>query len=246
MASMQHPPCRSGQRREEALGSPGQHPRHDEVDRHGRERRADIDGERGRQKLPEQQSEGHPTEGVHHAHQDRPDQRPADGADAADDHHHEAQDQDALAHPDLHRQQGPQQGPGHGAQRGPQAEDRGEERRDPDSHHQDHLAVGGARPHPHARASLGNQQVEQDRREDADPDDQQAIGGVGEARQQLQRARQGGRQAQEERLGPEDQAHHLVADEDQGKGGQDLAEVVAAVQDTEDRHLERHPDGRGG
>ncbi len=232
--------------REQAARLPEQHRRHQHVDQdrgHGRARARRGGGPQ--QALGEQRHEGAPG-GVHQPDQQRPHQRTADGADAADHDHHEGQDENALAHAHLHGQQRPEHAARDGAERSAQREDAGEQPAHIGAHGHRHLAVGGAGTHLHADARARDQHIEQQRHRQADADDEQPVGRVGEARQQFHRAGQRGRRIERHRLRAPDHAHGLVGHQQDREGAQHLREMVSPVEPPQHRHLQQHADRRRG
>ena len=73
----------------------------------------------------------------------------------------EGEDQDVLAHADLHREQRPEQRAGDRAERRADREHEREQRADVDAHGFRHLAVRRAGAHQHADARSRHQQTEE-------------------------------------------------------------------------------------
>src|SRR5690606_40427386 len=76
---------------EEARGTPDEDKRHQQIDRN----------------LRCGSWEQHAAEGIYQADEERGDERAMHRADPADNDHHEGEDQDALSHPDLDREDRP-------------------------------------------------------------------------------------------------------------------------------------------
>src|SRR3954471_6014708 len=88
--------------REQPLRAPGEDGGHEHEDHHAAERRR----------------QEHAPEGVGDADHERRDERAADRADAADHGHDEGEDEDRLAHADLHREDRPGHDAGKSGKRG--------------------------------------------------------------------------------------------------------------------------------
>ena len=92
-----------------------------------------------------------------HADQDRGDEGAADRADAADDDDHEGEDQDVLAHADLHGQDRRLHQAGEPGERRAEPEHQRIEQLDVDAERAGHLAVGGAGADQHAEPRAHHQ-----------------------------------------------------------------------------------------
>ena len=113
------------------------------------------------------------------------DEGAADRADAADDDDDEGQDQDVLAHADLHGEDRRLHHAGEAGERGAEAEHQRVEQLDVDAERADHLAIGGAGADQHADARAHHQDVEQQRDRERRQDDDQAIERIVDAGQHL-------------------------------------------------------------
>ena len=184
-------------------------------------------------------------DGVHHADEQRAQQRAAHRADAADDDDHQGQDQDRVAHAGLHRQDRPRHQAGEAGQPGAEREDQAVQRLDVDAERRHHRRVGGAGADQHADAGPVDQPVEADRDREADDDDREAVGGVGVA-EQVDGAGEPLRRGHVDRRRAPDHPDQLVEEQDQAEGRQHLVEVVTAVEPLQRHLLDDEAEQRGG
>ena len=85
--------------------------------------------------------------------------------------------------------------------------------------------------------------VEQRRHREPGGDDGEAVDGVEQAVDELDRARQDRRHRHVQRRRAPDELHALVEEQDHPEGREHLVEVVAVVEMAEDQHLEQEPEG---
>ncbi len=146
-----------------------QHDRHQQVDQHRGQRRRRGRGGGGAQNRAQQIGQEGAAERVDHADEDRGHERAADRADAADDDDDEGEDQDVLAHADLHGEDRRLHQPGKAGERRAEAEHQRVEQLDVDAERADHFAVRGAGADQHADARAHHHDIEQRPRPRARP-----------------------------------------------------------------------------
>ena len=117
----------------------------------------------------------------------RRDEGAADRADAADDHDHESRNENVLAHADLYGQDRRLHQAGETRQRRTEPEHQRVKELDVDPERADHFAVRRAGADQHAEPRAHHQHVEQQRHGERDRDDDEAIGRIVKARQDLAR-----------------------------------------------------------
>jgi hypothetical protein len=76
--------------------------------------------------------------------------------------------------------------------------------------------------------------------------DGEAVGGILDAGQDLDRAVEPGRHRQAQAARTPNQAHEFVEKQDQAEGAEDVVEMVAAIQPPHRNHLQRHADQKRG
>lgn len=196
-----------------------------------------IDGDIAQQRRKHQAAEG-----VDEPNQDGRDEGAAERPDAAYDHDDQGEDEHAFAHAGLDGQYGRGQRAGQARQRGPDAERPGKDAIDVDAQRADENAVAGARPHQHAGAGSGDDQVQRQGDQHADGQDDQPDHGVGKADDDGYRGIERPRQRYIERLRPPYDAGELIEKEDEAQCGQHLVKIGPPVEGLERKPLEHRPD----
>ena len=183
--------------------------------------------------------------GIDQPDQQRPDQRAAHRTDAADDDDDEGQDQDLLSHADLDGQHRPGHRPGQPGQHGADRKHDGEQPVDVDAERPDHVAMRRPGPDQHADPGVQDQVAQAQPDPQTDPDDKQAVGRIGHARQHFHRPGQEFRRRQEQGLGAPDHLDQFVEEQDDAEGRQNLIQMVAPVELSQRDDLDQRPDQPG-
>ena len=134
--------------------------------------------------------------------------------------------------------------PARGRKHGADTEDERVEPAHVDTERRNHLAVRGAGPDQHTEARARGEPGEEKGDRQAQHDDRQAVGWIGDARQNFDRAGEPGGPVEEQGARPPDDAHQLVEEENQAEGGEHLVQVIALVEPAQGDQLDEHADQR--
>ena len=148
-----------------------------------------------------------------------------------------------FPHAHLHGADGGHESPRQGGQRRPHGKDDGKHAVDANTHPLRHLAVGRARAHPHAELGVADQQVQRQRGGQACGQNQQAVAGIWQKAEQLNRPRERRRGGRHDGRRPPDGFDHIVRNQDDAKGGKHLTQVVTRIELANEHGLQHRSQG---
>ena len=183
-----------------------------------------------------------PAESIGDTDQHRADNSPAHGPQAAEDDDHECTDEDFVADTGIDgedRRRGDSREPRErGAERGAEREDNGKQQLEIDSQRPGNGRIAGAGPDHHSEAGMADEKIKCKSDNQAKPDDDQPVDGIGRARNDLHHTHEPWRNRRAERLRPPDPSGAFVENQDHAERAQDLIEVVELVQSPDQQEFE--------
>jgi hypothetical protein len=204
--------------------------RHQHVDQHRRQRRAERACAARAQHRSQHVRHERAADRVDQSDEDGGDEGAADRADATDDNDDKSEDQDVLAHADLHHEDRRLHQAGEAGERGAEPEHQRVEQLDIDAERADHFAVRCTSADQHAEPGAHDREIQQRSDRQRYRDNDQAIDRIIDAGNHLNGVEHLARQRQRHSRRTPDQAHQVVEENQDAERAEHVVEMVAAVE----------------